>query len=239
MDLPGWQVLRTELKPLGIEIVTVGLEMGGADVLRPYIADAEAEHPSLVDEAHVMDALFGVTNIPESIWIDETGMIVRVRDIAVPPPVMRPNPEGELEPYGMGGRYGFSADADAERLRDWAAKGAASDFVLSPEEVIARSRPRPMNVSRAAAHFELAQHLWRSDGFTEATFAHFAQAHTLQPDNITYKRQAYSAYRFGRGDGDEWDRFRQDPEDGEEWPFVSTFTADMTALLAEREARKG
>lgn len=238
MDLPGWQVLREELKPRGVEIVTVGLEMGGADVLRPYIEDAEAKHPSLVDRAHVMDDLFGVTNIPESIWIDEHGTIVRIRDAAVPPPVMRPNKAGELEPYGMGGRYGFSADADAERLRDWADKGSDSEFVLGADEVIARSRPRPMEVSRAAAHFELAQYLWRSSGFTEATLGHFAQAHTLQPDNITYKRQAYSAYRIGVGGGDEWDRFRQDPEDGEEWPFVSNFTADMAELRARREAEQ-
>jgi hypothetical protein len=238
MDLPGWQVLRNELAPLGIEIVTVGLEMGGVDVLRPYIDDAEAEHPSLIDEAHVMDALFGVTNIPESIWIDEHGQIVRVRDAAVPPPVMRPNADGALEPYGMGGKYGFDADADANRLRDWAAKGASSRYVLTAEEVISRSVPRPMAVSRAAAHFELAQHLWRSEGFGERTLSHFAQAHSLQPDNITYKRQAYSAYSYGRSDGSEVSRFRQAPQEGEPWPFVSDFTADMTRLRAERDAQK-
>jgi hypothetical protein len=238
MDLPGWQVLRNELAPLGVEIVTVGLEMGGVDVLRPYIEDAESEHPSLIDEAHALDALFGVTNIPESIWIDEQGTIVRVRDSAVPPPVLRPNKDGEMEPYGMGGRYGRDANADAIKLRDWAAKGAESEFVFSPEEVISRSVPRPLEVSEAAAHFELAQHLWKSEGFSDSTFEHFARAHSLQPDNITYKRQAYSAYSFGRSDGSEMARFQQSPQEGEEWPFVSDFTADMAKLMAEREARQ-
>jgi hypothetical protein len=239
MDLPGWQALRNELKPLGMEIVTVGLEMGGANVLRSYIDDAAPEHPSLVDQAHVMDSLFGVTNIPESIWIDERGMIVRVRDVAVPPPVMRPNEKGELEPYGMGGRYGFSIDADANRLRDWATKGADSEYVLSPDAVVATSQPRSMDASRAAAHFELAQHLWREQGFTEASLRHFAEAHTLQPDNITYKRQAYSAYRFERSDGDEFSRFNQTPGDNEPWPFVSNFTIDMANMRAQREAQSG
>src|SRR5262245_15169570 len=130
MDLPGWQALRSELKPLGVEIVTVGLEMGGADVLRPYIEDAGAEHPSLVDREHVMDARFGITNIPEWVWIDESGTIVRIRDTAVPPPVMRPNKDGVLEPYGIGGKYGTDAQRDALRLRDWAARGSDSEHVL-------------------------------------------------------------------------------------------------------------
>jgi hypothetical protein len=238
MDLPGWQALRSELKLLGVEVVTVGLEMGGAAVLRSYIEDAAPEHPSLIDEAHVMDSLFGITNIPESVWIDEHGMIVRIRDAAVPPPVMRPNAKGEPEPYGLGGRYGFDADADAIRLRDWAAKGAQSEYVLTPEQVIARCVPRPIEMSQAAAHFELAQHLWRREGFSDATLHHFGAAHTLQPDNITYKRQAYSAYSFGRGDGNEFSRFRQAPVGDEQWPFVSNFTIDMERLRVEREAQK-
>jgi hypothetical protein len=105
--------------------------------------------------------------------------------------------------------------------------------VLTPAEVIARSAPRPKEVSAAAAHFELAQHLWRATGFSRATLAHFTQAHTLQPDNITYRRQAYSAYRFERGDGSEQSRFRQSPEEGEDWPFISDFTADWARLRAE------
>src|SRR5215470_6885683 len=104
MDLPGWQALHEELAPLGVEIVTVGLEMGGADVLRSYIEDARptdgsAATTSLIDVAHEVDARFGMNNIPQAVWIDEDGRIVRAAEYAVPPPVMRPNAEGELEPY--------------------------------------------------------------------------------------------------------------------------------------------
>ena len=52
MDLPGWQALRQELHPLAVEVVTVGLEMAGADVLRPYVEAATPEHPSLVDQSN-------------------------------------------------------------------------------------------------------------------------------------------------------------------------------------------
>src|SRR5260221_14026679 len=119
MDLPGWQVLRGELHGQGIEFVTVGLEMGGAGVLRPFIEDAHPEHPSLVDQTHRMDALFGVTNIPSGIWIDEEGVIVRPHEVAVPPPVMRPDADGVMQPWGIGGKYGFDANSYADMVRDW------------------------------------------------------------------------------------------------------------------------
>ena len=44
---------------------------------RPYIEAAAPEHPSLLDPTHQMDSLFGVVNIPNVIWIDEDGVIVR------------------------------------------------------------------------------------------------------------------------------------------------------------------
>ncbi len=57
--------------------MTVGLDTGGAAAARPWIEAASPEHPSLVDEHHVCDELFGITNVPMAVWIDEDGMIVR------------------------------------------------------------------------------------------------------------------------------------------------------------------
>jgi hypothetical protein len=216
----------------GVEFVLVGLEMGGAEVLRPYIEDAAPEHPSLIDETHLMDARFGVTNIPSGIWIDEQGMIVRPHDgDAVPPPVMRPAKDGTLKPFGLGGRFGHSPDHYADMVRDWLAKGQDSQYAMTPDEVVAASHPQTREISEAAAHFELAQHVWRTEGFSPRALAHFARAHTLQPDNITYKRQAYSQYRTSvTDDPNENSRFLQQPEEGEDWPFVSDFLADMAAI---------
>jgi hypothetical protein len=238
MDLPGWQELRQELHHLGIEIVTVGLEIGGADVLRPFIDIARPQHPSLVDMTHKMDTLFGVTNIPSGIWIDEDGIIVRPHESAIPPAAERPGPDGKPVMMGMAARAD-DPQRYANRVRDWVAKGADSEYALTPEQVIARSHPMSLDVSAGAAHFELAQHLWREEGFSERTLGHFADAHTMQPDNITYKRQAYSAWRVATTDEpDDRTRFMQSPAEGEDWPFVSDFTADMQALQAQRERER-
>jgi hypothetical protein len=125
-------------------------------------------------------------------------------------------------------------------VRDWVEKGANSRYAMAPAEAVARSGSRSPAISEAAAHFELAQHLWRRDGFSPAATAHFNAAHKLQPDNITYKRQAYSAlaiFRSGGDDPDGWTRFRQAPVRGEDWPFESDFNKDMVRFQPELAAR--
>ena len=93
-----------------------------------------------------------------------------------------------------------------------------------------RSRAPP-DASRAAAHFELANHLWRA-GERDAAIRHFNECHRLQPDNWTYKRQAWSLVGNERVGGGELGRFTQGPLPGEEadWPFIGNFDADVAAL---------
>jgi hypothetical protein len=233
-------VLRTDLHPQGVEIVTVCLELAGAEVARPYVEAAQPEHPSLMDDSHQLDALFGFVNIPSAIWIDEEGTIVRPPEPAWPGPSPKLRVElpddllTRLARDGFRPRFGGERERYADALRDWAARGADSPYAYSPSEVVARSQPRPPEVSRAAAHFELAEHLWRA-GRREAAFAHFREAHRLQPDNWTYKRQAWSLVSRESTPG-EGGRFVQSalPGHEDEWPFESDFWTDVIDL-GERE----
>lgn len=228
-------MLREELHPQGLEVVTVCLEMAGAEVARPFVEAAAPTHPSLIDQSHRMDARFGVTNIPQVIWIDETGTIVRPPEPGVPMAVG----EDALNMLKLVGDNG-ERERYVARLRDWVEKGADSRYALSPDEVMARSQPRSRAESEAAAHFELAQHLWRLEGLTDRTVGHFNAAHGLQPENITYKRQAYSALGVERGgEAGGWGRFRQAPQEGEDWPFISDFNKDMLMVNPELAERLG
>jgi hypothetical protein len=74
-------------------------------------------------------------------------------------------------------------------VRDWVARGAASQYALTPSEVVERSRSRPMEFAMASAEFELAQHLHRA-GHGRDAVPHFAEAHRLDPENWSYLRQA-------------------------------------------------
>jgi hypothetical protein len=208
--------------------------MGGAEIARPYVEQAATTHPSLIDQAHLLDARFGVTNIPQVMWIDETGAIVRPPEPASPPAVGAAA-ERSSQLVGDGERR----EKYAVRIRDWVTKGADSQYSLAPEEVIARSKPRSPDESRAAAHFELAQHLWQTQGLSPRAIAHFNAAHALQPSNITYKRQAYSVLGVERSEDVEMGRFRQAPAEGEDWPFISDFNKDLVANNPELAKKLG
>lgn len=193
-----WQQLREELRPQGLEIVTVALDTGGAEAAMPFIEAAKPSHPALLDQAHLMDELFGIVNVPSGVWINEDGQIVRPPEPAFPGrPFFLDRQIPENSSPALVARLTLSKNIRVEpekyvaALRDWVNKGADSQYALSPDEVIERSRPRPQEAAEAAAYFELGQYLYRG-GRTEEAIAQFREAHRLQPNNWTYKRQAWS-----------------------------------------------
>ena len=192
-----WQALRQELHPLGLEIVTVALDTD-AEAARRWIAAAQPDHPSLIDQAHLVDEIFGIVNVPSGVWIDETGTIVRPPEPAFPrrPGFLdRPIPPDATEDtrtrIAVVRQLRVEAEAYIAALRDWVARGPQSRYALTPDEVVRRSHPRPIEAATAAAHFELGQHLHRI-GRPDDAVPHFRLAHRLQPDNWTYKRQAWT-----------------------------------------------
>lgn len=236
-----WRSLRDELHPKGFELVTVGLDTLGDAGCRAFIEAARPTHPSLLDRHHVLAELFGVINIPSSVWIDEKGMIVRPAEAAPAPP----------QPTAAGPRLAMPADApqrfveimaeaakirrDTEAyhaaLRDWVANGAGSRFALSPDEVIERSRPRDADKALGHAHFQLASQL-EMDGHHSAAVRHFREAHRLVPDSWTFRRQAWSLEKVGN---DALARFWQgpDPQSPEAWPYEGDWLTDVRKIGAE------
>ena len=116
-------------------------------------------------------------------------------------------------------------------LRDWVEKGAASRFALSPEAVIARSRPRNADVALGHAHFELACELERR-GHHDAAVRHFREAHRLVPDSWTFRRQAWSLEQVVDGP---LARFWQgpSPDRPEDWPYDGDWLTDIRKAGAE------
>jgi hypothetical protein len=176
----------------------VALDAGGVEAAAAWIDRAKTTHPALIDSAHVLDELLGVTNVPMGTWIDEQGAIVRPPEPAFPWRPRAPSeellaqlPEISAEQLREAQKIQIDPEPYVAALRDWVARGSDSPDAISPEEVVARSRPRGEQVARAAASFELAEHLRRS-GFADDAVAWFREAHRLDPSNWTYKRQAWS-----------------------------------------------
>lgn len=162
-------------------------------------------HPSLIDTAHITDELFGFINIPMAVWIDEAGTIVRpaegasiersaLRDMDIPEGL----PDRIERMLREVKKIPDNADDYRAAILDWARRGSASKYALAPDEVIARSQPRGDNEARAAACFELGEHLLRTVGH-DAAVSWWREAHRLYPANWTYKRQAWTLVTTAAG----------------------------------------
>lgn len=241
-----WQAKRDELRSIAtdgvpFDIVTVGIDAAGVEALRPS-TDAAPGLIHLVDATHRVAELFGVINIPNGVWIDEHGMVVRPAEPApalrpAPPPSSPdapppPAPTGRMaEVMGHAMKIRSSPSEYDAALRDWATNGSASSFALGADQVIERSTPRSADVARGEAHFELACHLVAT-GRGEAAVPHFRAAHRLHPENFSYKRQAWSLVP---GIDGPMARFWQGPVPGQEdaWPYEGDWLTDVSAMGAE------
>ena len=114
----------------------MSMDMDGADSARQWVDEAGAEHPSLVDTDHQLDALFGVVNVPNVIWIDEDGIIVRPPEPGWAAPVQYPEwLSSRLE------------EQVRKALEDAAAEGREP---IDPRRTMAR-RPGPRRLRRRRA----------------------------------------------------------------------------------------
>ena len=231
MDLPVWQALRTELHPKGLEVVTVALDID-VEAARPWIEAAHPHHPTVIDRSHILDELLGVVQVPTGVWINEERMIVRPPETA---PGMTLTEMFEQmgrpvdEPPELTAQIEASMELQLDRapyqaaIRDWVDRGPASPYALTPDEVVARSRPRSAEVAQAAACFELGQHLHRCGHPTDAV-RWFRETHRLQPDNWTYRRQAWSLVNP-----------LQVPIEGtkDDWPYEGDWLTDYHKTTAE------
>src|SRR5688500_5595409 len=100
---------------------------------------ANAEHPALIDEAHLLDELLGIVNVPSGVWIDEQGTIVRPPEPAFPGRAViaeLPIPEGAplriAEMMREAGKMRIDPRRYVAALRDWVVQGPDSGFALAP-----------------------------------------------------------------------------------------------------------
>ena len=165
-----------------------------------------------------------MVNVPSGVWIDEEGVIARPPEPAFPWRPRQPSqemlaqlPAITTEQLREAQKMHIEPEHYVAALRDWVKRGERSRYRLSPDQVLARSRPRDADRSRAAACFELAQHLQRAGHGADAV-RWFREAHRLDPENWTYKRQAWSL---------------ADPLQGPTEAYESDWLADVRRIGAE------
>ena len=209
-----WQVLFEELTGQNFEIVAVALDAGGRaaveasircddlaqrpEVLRTLMGWSEevwrkAAPPTytcLIDEEHHVADLYGIKNVPEAVWIDEEGRIVRPAEPAGFGDNFR---QMDPETFGLPEDEIRRRDGNRrlywEAVRDWVHNGSESRFALSPQEVRAKLR-RPAEADvRAAAHARIGRLLF-DRGDNNAARRHFEDAVRICPEKWNYRRQS-------------------------------------------------
>ncbi len=209
-----WQAIYEELRGDGLEIIAVAFDTGGKAAVeakiratdiaeRPEVLarlmgwspalwqrQAPPTYPCLIDEAHVVADLYGMVNVPQGVWIDENGRIVRPPESAGTCDMVRHMDRATFEIPDPAAEQGFAVrNAYVDALRDWVRNGADSPYALPAKEVRRRLRGPAESDVLAATHVRLGRHLYAS-GALERAKHHFDAAVTLCPDKWNYRRQA-------------------------------------------------
>ncbi len=209
-----WQAIYDELKDRNFEIIAVALDAGGKDAVeasvrptdlaeRPEVMRrmtgwgesewgrmAPPQYPCLIDEEHAVAELYGMVNVPNAVWIDEEGRIVRPAEVPGFGDDWRKMDRETFELQEEDARrQQVSRRVYLEALRDWVHKGENSEHVLSADEVRRRVLPPGEDDVRAATHVRLGRHLYR-EGHVEAAKRHLQEAVRLCPQKWNYRRQS-------------------------------------------------
>jgi hypothetical protein len=171
-----WQKLYSELRDQNFTILTVAMDSRGAQSAGGPIRRSKATHPSLIDRDHVVADLYNMVNVPQAVWIDEAGRIVRPTEV--------PGAALSFNLRKMRKTRAIYLDA----IRDWVRNGEKSAYAFSPEEARAHLPAFSEAIALAHANFHLGRHLWEHGDRAEA-MRFLRTATDLNPDSWNFFRQ--------------------------------------------------
>jgi hypothetical protein len=201
-----WQELFDSLKTENFAIVAVAEESRGAEHARQWIEQAKATYWCLIDVDHRVASLYGMVNVPQCVWIDEAGRIVRPPETAGSTDHFR---RMDLATRTM------SAEDQAARLATRAAYlDAVAEWVrtgrhaLDGDTAKAKLPAIAPDMALADAYFRLGVWLRRNGRDVEAV-PFLQKASHLHPDSWNMWRQAADLDEVGKASGPEfWKRVR-------------------------------
>lgn len=200
-----WQKLVDELQ--GHNFTVLAVAMDASEAARPWIEAARPSYPCVIDRDHYVADLYNMVNVPQAVWIDEAGHIVRPPENAGASDAFRyrDRATGHLASEHVEARESLKS-AYVEAVRDWVLRGAESDYALDADAARAQLSLPDQGIAQAHVHFRLAQRLLSNGNPGEAAL-HFGEASRLHPDSWNIWRQAARKEASGLAAGvDFWDR---------------------------------
>jgi len=157
-------------------IVTVAMDSRGVKSAGGPIRKSKATYTSLIDEDHLVADLYNMVNVPQAVWIDEAGQIVRPTEV--------PGAAISFNLAKMRKTRAIYLDA----IRDWVRNGEKSQYAFSPAEARAHLPEFTGDIALAHANFHLGRHLWEHGDRAEA-MGYLRTATELNPDSWNFFRQ--------------------------------------------------
>lgn len=206
--MPVWQTLYDELKDKGFMVVAVAEESRGAEHARPWIEQARAGSTSsywqLVDTEHRLEDLYNLVNVPQAVWIDERGRIVRPPETAGSTDHFRRMDLSTrtMSPADQAARLA-ARQAYLDAVREWVNTGRHA----MPPDVARAGLPKVTpEIAEARARFRLGVWLHTHGRAAEGDLQ-MAEASRLHPDSWSMWRQAADLDEVGKASGpDFWKR---------------------------------
>ena len=200
-----WQKLFDELKDQNFMVVAVAMDSRGVGAVRGPITGAKTTYTSLVDVDHVVAELYNMVNVPQAVWIDEEGMIVRPTEVS-----------GAAMSLNLR-KVRRTREIYCDAIRDWVRNGAASQHVYSAADARAHLPAFTDDIALAHANFHLGQHLWNA-GSREEGALFLARAVELNPDSWNFYRQMKNLkHVLGSAGPEYFSRVRRSRKAGKEY----------------------
>jgi hypothetical protein len=196
-----WQQLFDGLKTEKFMIAAVAEESRGPEHARHWIEQAQVEYWCLIDTEHRVADLYGMVNVPQAVWIDEAGRIVRPAETAGSTDHWRRRDPvtGTMSPEDQAARLA-ARQLYLDAVKDWVLAGKHA----LDADAARRKQPRVTPaIAEAAAHFRLGVWL-RGHGREAEGDAHLAEASRLHPASWNIWRQAADLDEVGRAGGAEF-----------------------------------
>jgi hypothetical protein len=159
------------------------------EAARIWVDEAKPTYTVLVDQQHILSSLYNMVNVPQAVWIDEQGQIVRPTETGGSIDILR-----EFDPAIGGFKPAAVERAQAAKATyqdaviDWAKHGAQSQYVFDSKQARTHVPLMSAEAALAHAHFLLGQFLLNNKRADEAEQV-FAQARDLHPDSWNIFRQ--------------------------------------------------
>jgi hypothetical protein len=200
-----WQKLYDELKDQNFMVIAVAMDSRGVDAVRGPITKAKTTYTSLVDRDHLVSDLYNMVNVPQAVWIDEEGRIVRPTEVS-----------GFLLSLNIRkARKTRAIYFDA--IRDWVKNGDASSHAYSESEARSHLPTYTDEIALAHASFHLGRHLWNAGNRKEGE-QFLRKATDLNPNSWNFFRQMKNlGHKLGSGGPEYMARVRKWSKEGNEY----------------------